>query len=423
VLPSSLQSHQLRFFIVALCVSYLLETGTALGQANSAHPQPSDLHAVERDLEQEREIKATAEQRATAAAQETERVRRDMVAAASRIQNRERILLDLEDQLAILEHRRDALAKTLSQKDKQMREVLMALERLAIRPTDTLMLQPLRPSDAIRSGLVLSAAVPALQENAARLRSDLDDLYSTRQDIIDRRADLAANALTLLEDQAQLEQLYAEKATLQQNLRQKANDAAQRMESLAREARSLRDLLDKVIAERQRQAEEDIDPLILLTPPDGAAPSPEVVIARRPMPPPEARSFAQARGTMPFPVTGRVVQRYGEGTAVDVRSKGIILETRPKAQVVSPFDGVIAYAGVFRGYGRLLILEHSEGYHTLLAGMSRLDGIVGQLILAGEPVGVMAPEGGPSLYVELRRDGQPINPLPWLASQTNETRG
>ena len=93
--------------------------------------------------------------------------------------------------------------------------------------------------------------------------------------------------------------------------------------------------------------------------------------------------------------------------------------------MIAPFDGVVAFAGAFRGYGQLLIIEHSEGYHTLLAGLGRVDGEVGQRVLAGEPVGVMATsetDGAPSssLYVELRRDGQPINPLPWLADRTGK---
>ena len=99
-------------------------------------------------------------------------------------------------------------------------------------------------------------------------------------------------------------------------------------------------------------------------------------------------------------------------------SKGLTIAARPGATVVSPFDGtVIAFAGPFRGYGELLIIEHTEGYHTLLAGLGRIDGTVGQRVLAGEPVGLMGDEKAAALYVELRRDGQPINPLPWLAPQ------
>ncbi len=411
-------------FIAVLCVWAMALPSVSFAQVDPSLPNAADLEAVERSLEQERTLQAAAADRAAQAAAEAETVRRDMVAAARCIQDRERILLELEDQLIGLEARRDSLAATLAQKDEQMRSVLMALERLAVRPTDALMLQPLRPADAIRSGLVLSAAIPALTDNANRLRADLDALYQTRSEIIERRADVANNAAALVEEQVHLEGLFAEKSKLQEGLQREADAAAQRMEVLAREAEDLRDLLERVIADRQQQREEEkARAPIVLTPPDGAAPTPDVVVARRPAPPPETRSFARARGTMPFPVTGRLAQRYGEGADGDVRSKGIIIATRTDAPVVSPFDAVVVYAGEFRGYGRLLILEHSEGYHTLLAGMSRLDGVVGQRVLAGEPVGTMASDGAPSLYVELRRDGQPINPLPWLAAQNNEIRG
>ena len=410
-------------FVGASALSIVALTPPGFAQTEG-RPATADLQAVEQDLERERAAREAAARKAAQIAEDAETIRRNMVAAARRIQDRERLLLQLEDDLVILETRRQALSKTLATKDEQMRDVLMALERLAVRPTDALMLQPLRPADAIRSGLILSTAVPALTENANLLRKDLDALYRTRSEIIDRRADVATNAAALLDDQARLETLYAEKSAMQEGLEQEAKAAAQRMEALAKEAEDLRDLLDRVIADRRRQTEERaLKEPVVLTPPDGVAPTPDMVTARRPAPPPEARSFALARGTLPFPAAGRLTQRYGEGVEGDVRAKGILIATRPDAQVVSPFDGVVAFSGPFRGYGPLLILEHSEGYHTLLAGMSRLDGVVGQRVLAGEPVGVMAPEGAPSLYVELRRDGQPINPLPWLAAQNNENRG
>ena len=118
-----------------------------------------------------------------------------------------------------------------------------------------------------------------------------------------------------------------------------------------------------------------------------------------------------------------------------VTRDGVWFETRPGAQVVAPYDGKIVYAGPFRGYGRILIIEHGGRYHSLLAGLERIDTVVGQWVLAGEPVGVMAgateageqgtPSAGrtPKLYVELRRTGQPINPLPWLAQTGDKVRG
>ena len=395
-------------------------------QVDPAAPRESDLEAVEQDLQRERAALAEAERRAAEAAREAADLQFRMVDAARRIQDRERALDDLEAELARLERNMERMSVELADKDAQMRDVLLALERLAVRPTDALMMQPLRPADAVRSGLVLSAAVPALTDTAARLQSDLDELYRTRADIISQREDIAAAAAALLEERATLQALFTEKSQQQTQFSQQAANSSARVAALAKEAGDLRELLEKVIADRARQAEEEEkrrQEALKLIPPDANAPSPEIVAARRPPPPEPERSFREARGTLPFPAVGRMARRYGEADADGILSKGITIDTRADAPVISPFDGVVAFAGPFRGYGLLLILEHSEGYHTLLAGMSRLDGVVGQRVLAGEPVGVMAPEGDPSLYVELRRDGQPINPLPWLATRTNENSG
>lgn len=411
----------------ALCLALCVMTHPTWAQDNDGTPRPADLQAVEKDLQREQATRNQATERAEKAAADAATLQADMVSAARRIQDRERTLTDLETQLTTLEQQRTEMSAALAGKDAQMRDVLLALERLAIRPTDALMLQPLKPSDAVRSGLILSAAIPAITENAAQLKVELKSLYATRTAIIDRRSSLALETLNLLEDQARLETLYKEKANQQKGFERQATESEKRIAALAKEAKDLRDLLDRVIAERQRQTEEAAEKAArerpVLTPPDGAAPSPDVIAARRPQPPIAARSFAKARGTLPFPAEGRLTQRYGENTESESLAKGIIITTRSAAQVVSPFDGVVAFSGPFRGYGQLLILEHSEGYHTLLAGMSRLDGAVGQRVLAGEPVGIMSPEGDTSLYVELRRNGQPINPLPWLAARTNEKSG
>jgi septal ring factor EnvC (AmiA/AmiB activator) len=127
-----------------------------------------------------------------------------------------------------------------------------------------------------------------------------------------------------------------------------------------------------------------------------------------------------------MPARGDLTARYGEAAAgAGPASKGITIATRSSAQVVAPFDGQVAYAGHFRGYGQILIIEHGGRYHTLLAGLERIDAVVGQWVLAGEPVGVMGGMAGlqAELYFELRRSGQPINRLPWLATTSDKVQG
>jgi septal ring factor EnvC (AmiA/AmiB activator) len=126
---------------------------------------------------------------------------------------------------------------------------------------------------------------------------------------------------------------------------------------------------------------------------------------------------------MLLPVAGTLTRHYGENDEYGAASKGLLLETRPGAQVVAPFDGRIEFAGPFRGYGQILIIEHGDGYHSLLAGLERIEGVVGQWLVAGEPVGNMPDGDHPALYLELRRHGQPINPLPWLATRDDKVSG
>ena len=126
-----------------------------------------------------------------------------------------------------------------------------------------------------------------------------------------------------------------------------------------------------------------------------------------------------------MPARGRVVRRYGQSGGTEGTAKGISIKARNGAQVVAPYDGQVVYAGPFRRYGQILIIEHGGRYHTLLAGLDRIDAVVGQWLLAGEPVGTLgSPQNGnPELYFELRRAGEPINPLPWLATTGDKVRG
>jgi septal ring factor EnvC (AmiA/AmiB activator) len=146
-----------------------------------------------------------------------------------------------------------------------------------------------------------------------------------------------------------------------------------------------------------------------------------------------AIAFSDARGKLPLPAQGRRALGFGEKTQFGGQSKGMVIETRYSAQVTSPCDGWVVYAGEFRSYGQLLIINAGDGYHVLLAGLSQIDVQPGQFVLTAEPVGTMsggqknsssaAPVSGPVLYVELRKDGRPIDPDPWWASGQQKVQG
>jgi len=461
-----------RHFLTFAAAALLL--GSAAGRAQEA-PDASKLTVLEKQLEQTQAERKRLETQAATSARTLENVRNDLIATAKEIQDQERSLMVLEARVAELETEGARLTKILGHRDAQMVDVLLALERLALRPTDALTLNPLAPSDAVRSAILLRSAVPGIKQSSAALQGELKELYRVRAEIVARKEQAAAGAAALLQKHAKLNTLAQERAGKHEALLARGEDVSQRMARMAREADDLRALFAKLAEEKaRREAEErkqaaaraEIErekqaklaaekaaaaaaakaagksapepkmdnPRIVLRPPPGVEPiPPETQMAS--LPPggqtgneePVTRSFAKARGTMPFPVAGNLTGRYGGAGQTPgepgLLAKGITITARAGAQVVAPFDGIIAFAGPFRGYGQLLIIEHSEGYHTLLAGMGHIDATAGQRVLAGEPVGVMDDGGAAALYVELRRDGQPINPLPWLADRAGKNSG
>ena len=373
------------------------------------------LDDVERALDAGRKQAQDLEIMAAGLESEVRRLQRDRVAAARAIQDSEAEISRLEARLARLARSEAGKSARLAARRDQSVGVLMALQRLALHPPEAMIAQPMSLSQTVRSAILLRAAVPEIERRADRLRADLAGLARARREAGERRLQLASAVAGLAERRAHLNTLLARKTELKRRTATQAREAVRQVQALAREAQDLRDLLAHLEKERRQReakataaAEDAARPGTLPASLGGEAPS-----------------ISKARGMLPFPAVGRLTGLYGQATRTGLTRKGITIETRAGAQVVSPHEGRVVFAGLFRKYGQLLIIEHGEGYYSLLAGLARIDGVIGQWILGGEPVGIMGrPENGnPALYMELRRNGQPINPLPWLAARKGKVSG
>lgn len=434
----------------------LLAATLAAAPALAQAPDPAQLKAIERDLKQSESESQRLAGEAAATAREIERLRTDSIALAKEIQDQEYSLLLMENRIGEMEAGAAQASATLGRRDLQMREALLALQRLALRPTDALTLNPLSPDDAVRTAILLRAALPNIKQSTTVLQAELAELYRARTAVAEQRELAALAAAGLIDKRKRMEATLTQRAAQQEKIALRSGEVSARTKKLAQEAQDLRALFAKLAEEKARRDEADrkvaekaraeralaeakakAEAAKLEAAQSKQAKEPQVAAAR--VAPPRApdssdevavtRSFGKARGTLPYPVAGSLSAKFGEAAdptdTAGLRTKGITIKAAAGSQVIAPFDGVVAFAGAFRGYGQLLIIEHSEGYHTLLAGIGRIDGEVGQRVLAGEPVGVMANSetdgaSSASLYVELRRDGQPINPLPWLADRTGK---
>ena len=371
------------------------------------------LEKVKREIGEGREKAVQLKKIARTINEELGRIRRDMVAAASIIQEQERRAAGHVKALVELKAEEEAKLARLAARRGQLAGILVALQRVARYPPEALMVQPMSPADTVRSAILLRAVVPEIESRARRLRDDLESLSQARREMAEKKTQLANITAGLENEHKRLAVLFGRNTALKHRTLAERRTEARRLKSWAGEAATLRELLNR------------------LNKPRRTAPRPKRPRAERRAVPETGKTVAGLpagltgapisgqRGKLPPPAVGRIVGRYGQTTRTGLTKKGLSLQTAPGAQVVAPYEGRVVYAGKFRGYGELLIIEHGEGYHSLLSGLARIDSMMGQWVVAGEPVGVMGrPDNAkPVLYVELRRNGQPINPLPWLSAQ------
>ena len=383
-------------------------------EAKGDSTEENKLRLLERAIDDSRVVEQRSTRDAKDIAAEIERLRRVSIEKARLERRGEANVAALERQLQAYRREATAREKQLAARRDEHAASLAALHSLALKPPASLLASPASATEAVRSLILIDNLSRRLQADAQRLGAQLDALRKLRREIAVNKDDLANNSAKLEQERRELDQLIRRKAKMQVRLNASAQRETTRQTELAKEAKSLRALINK-IAERQRQQRTAV-----LTSPTRTALSPAPAELKR-----TPRPFRSSRGQMPFPAQGRVISEFGELDIGRSRTKGIKIETLSGAQVLAPHDGEIAFAGPFRSYGRLLIIAHGEGYHTLVAGLSRIDVTVGQLLLAGEPVGRMAEQSStnPVLYVEMRRKGAPFDPLPWLAAFEREVSG
>ncbi len=423
----------------------------ALG-GNGARAQETRLEAVERALEEDRAKADALARQAEALKSEIRVLRRDLVAAAQTAQDLEEALSATEQALAELEAERIQKVAALQDQRAHLARTLGALQRIAVRPPEVALAAPGSPVDTMRSARLLSVAVPIIERRGRLLRAELVTVDEIRRDITLKQARLAEQTEGLEAERQRLARLIERKRGLEDVTSAEHRAARARVRKLANEAKDLRDFVAKLEREARERAEQEARQAAkrqaaarqARAAAERAAreageetePSPQESqqallgspVARDPLQRPgDVRVFPEAPGAaaLMMPARGRVIATFGERESGAATSKGISILTRTAAQVVAPYDGRVRYAGEFRLYGQILIIEHGERYHTVLAGLNRIDAVVGQWVLAGEPVGVMGHSGSddPVLYLELRRSGQPINPLPWLATTNDKVQG
>ncbi|MDC7784300.1 peptidoglycan DD-metalloendopeptidase family protein [Rhodoplanes sp. TEM] len=351
-----------------------------------------------------------------------------MIDTAARVRGAEQAIAAIEARLDLLESTEHGINGSLEGRRAVIAQVLAALQRLGRRPPPALLVSPEDALRSVRTAILLGAVLPELKTEAEALATDLADLVRVRRESATEHAKRANDLAVLSEERTRLGLLIEERQRRLGEVEKELETARRRALQLALQADNLKDLIARLEqnldhaaraaraqAERQAATEARRD-FAALKDPGRLAP---------------AIAFASAKGTLPLPVNGMRLREFGASDTHGGTEKGLSITARPGAQVTAPCDGWVVYAAPYRSYGQLLILNAGGGYHVLLAGMERITVDLGQFVLTGEPVGTMGSSGPamasaatgstqPVLYVEFRKDGLPVDPSPWWATNESE---
>lgn len=365
-----------RFVILTLTLG--LAAAPALGQ----DARRDALHEAEEALQRRQTEREQYRGQAADAAKEVEALRARLLKLAGAQSADEADVAVQRDRLRALNAREQALtARLAANRDAQAR-LLGALQLYSRNPPPALLVSPRSATDAARAAILMRAVAPELEKRARAFQAEADaiaevrraaalageELFTTESDIADRRAEIEA--------------LIAEKSRLESSLNRQAETADLEARALAARVSDLRGLVQGL-----SRAE-----------PAGAG------------------SGLLDRGVrLKPPVTGVLVRRFGESGSGG-RSTGLAWRTEPAAQVLAPVDAEVDYAGPLKGWGQVVVLRLGGDDHLVLAGLDRVFAGVGRRVAAGEPVGRMPEARGRAveLYMEVRRDGAPVDPARWL---------
>ena len=414
----------LRILFVISAIAVLL-----LGNnAEAAVVSKQDLEYVQQQVRQENQRHKQLLLQNEKLKKELTQISKAMVAKAKQIQKIEDKTSGMEQELLKLQKELKAAEADFASEDENLIKTLYAMQNLALKPTESLFVQPLTPVEIIRSAMLLRETVPFLAEKAAEIREKLENISQKKKNIEQQISKIASGKSALEQEHAKMRNLMKQKSEMQKKVQTETKETQQKIKLLAEQAKDIKELLDKLERERkerekldrirrekERREREELEAYRRQLEKETSAKSDDLIKSDKEFIKETGKSFAKARGKLSKPARGPIVISYGEETSKGVTSKGISIQTRPLAQVISPYDGSVIFSGPFRGYGNLIIIEHGEGYMSLLAGMEDIDCEVGQMLLAGEPVGQMPDSEDPRLYVELRKNNKPVDPQAWIA--------
>ena len=387
---------------LAIMAPLAAERVVIVGSATSLAEQQQALRLAKTQAAESRRLSEQMDARAKSATAQADRLNAQSAALAARVQQTEAELRAGVARIAIINRLIADQSSRLAAKQGPLVRLVAALQSVSRRPPILALLQPGSLTNAVHIRAAFSQVLPVIQQRTADLRTELGRSRQLRALAVQAATAMKLGQQKLAQQRIALSQLETEKRIAARGLAAGASIESERATALGERARDISELMSEL------QTASDIRARL------ASLPGPELrprFPGQAAAPPREDAATARA-GTAPayrLPVVGVIITGMGEISSSGVRARGLTISTQPNAQVITPADGRIAFAGPYKGFDQIVIIDHGGGWASLVTDLARVSASVGQPVTQGEPLGVAASTAHPTITVELRRQGRPVD--------------
>jgi len=363
-------------FIISINIAYAAKTSTNLN---------SNLQKIQQSISIKEKEKSRIINLRKNVSKEINNIQKKAVFIASEVKTYEKKLNKIDDKILQLSTSEKKIYNQLSNERNKTIETIALMEKILSMPKGVILTEPKKPTDMIRTTIMLKYIIDYLDMHSVKLKNDLQNLKDIRMQINNQKTELSNAKIKITLEKNKISKLLNNKKTLEKSLNRKEEQAKKEISKLISESRNIEDLIQKAKAREKKYSSiiSDAD---------------------------RYSKFASLSGKLPIPVNGKIINYFGRKNRLGILSRGIAIETKNNAQVIAPYDGAVIFANIFRSGKITIILYHGNNYYTVLTGVNKSFVKEGSNVLAGEPIAEM---GGRNsvLQIELRYKNKTIDPL------------
>ncbi len=326
---------------------------------------------------------------------EVKSLQKDLVSLSKDLQGRESDLMKSEKSLKELREKKQQYIESIYKEHQSMGGVVSAARKYSRNPMLSIIAQD-DPLKVARSMTVIKSVIPSIDEKSNYLKEQLAQLEDIENSITKQMSSQKSQQKKMDSEVQKLTSLIDKRKAMYDKTKEQTKEYEKELVTLREQSKNIEELMENIKTKVKRRPDD-------------------LATLDTPLP---------TGGKSYLPVSGDIYIRFGETDDMGAESKGITFTTLSGATVTTPMPGIVKFAGPFQGHKSLLIIEHPDGYHSLISGLQRIDTVVGASLVAGEPVGITSQElSAPRVYYELRKSGKPVNPQKMLVAQVEQGKG